>query len=86
MPVRTNHSLYRRSRAVLELENDAAAFFVLNKLQAFIEICAFGRPAFDELVEENARCVRFACYLVSLGHRSFRLHACPCPGRAGSYR
>ena len=48
---RTNPTVCRRGRAVLEMEYKAAAFFVLNKLQAFIEICAFGRHSTDELVE-----------------------------------
>ena len=48
---RTNHTVCRRGRAVPEVEYKAAAFFVLNKLQAFIEICAFAGHSIDELVD-----------------------------------
>ena len=79
MPVRINHTVSHRGRAVLEVEDNTAAFFVLNKLQAVIEICAFGRPVFDELVKEMSGVYALLPPFVVRSQNYIRLHARPCP-------
>lgn len=50
--VRANHCVYCRGCAVLEVENNAAAFFLFQGLEAFVEVCTFRGHSFDEFAEE----------------------------------
>ena len=50
--VRTNDSIRCCSCAVLEVENHAAAFFVLDGLEALVKVRTFSGQSLDEFVEE----------------------------------
>lgn len=52
--VRSNDSICLCGAAVLEMENHAAAFFVLNGLKAFVEVCTFSGYSFDEFIEKSS--------------------------------
>ena len=50
--VRPNYSVRFRGRSVCEMKNNAAAFTILYRPEAFVEVCTFRRYPFDEFIEE----------------------------------
>ena len=50
--VRTNDSICGCGRAILEMEDYATAFFVLNGLEAFVEVRTFSRHSLDETIQK----------------------------------
>ena len=48
----TNDRICRCGRAVFEVEKHAAARFLLDGLEAFVEVCPSSRHSFDEFIEE----------------------------------
>ena len=47
-----NDSICCGRGTVLEMENNAAAFFLLEAYEALVEVCTSRRNSFDELIEE----------------------------------
>lgn len=69
--VRSNDGIRRCSRAVLEVEKHAAAFFFLGGLEALVEVCTFSRHSFDKLVEELSAVYASHAALSLLGSECF---------------